>query len=157
MREAYPIYKNRDLTVAYDREDFLIIRISNRLICGKDQVGIPTQSWVTLIDPKTGSKVCRRAKGVSDQHQFLQETEIEIDKGAVLGDLQQSKGAPDLKGFYKCDLLLRKATFLEKVNAIWSYPDTSMRIPLQISLISLVLGVLGFTIGLAGIILSIIK
>lgn len=157
MAEPILISKTRNYSYTQDADDFLIIRVCNSLITGKNPEGFPSLSWVVLINPHTKDRVCRRVKGTRQDQERLEANAIEIDSATVLGELNQLKRPLGDDGYYPCNLILKKANFFDRIMALWRYPEAGLRIPLQISLISLVLGVLGAFVGVAGIILSLTR
>ncbi|MEG0505195.1 MAG: hypothetical protein RR547_11170, partial [Raoultibacter sp.] len=114
MTEPILITKTRNYSYKQDSEDFLIIRICNSHIIGKNPEGFPSLSWVVLINPHTKERVCRRVKGTRQDQESLDENAIEIDSATVLGKLSQLKRPLGDDGYYPCNLLLKKANFFDR-------------------------------------------
>ena len=124
-----------------DYDAFLVVRLNNSSVA---KLG-GRNSWV-CIRSECGKSVFRMIRGAGST--------ITLPVGALEFDYETSialgvpKGVPNPQGFYPCALSVRRATYFEILLAHWQHPDPAYRFPLQISLISLFLGVIGLCLGI---------
>lgn len=135
------IVQQRKFSNPSDYDAFSAVRIHNALV---SQLG-GRNAWV-CIKSDTGRKVYRMIRGHGAIPGFLQDAaELDYETSVSLGI---PKGTANHLGFYPCSLEIRPATRWEIIKAHWNHPDHSYRFPLQISLVSFFLGVVGLFLGI---------
>ncbi|ATA56311.1 hypothetical protein D3C87_1529600 [compost metagenome] len=134
------VTQQRSFTNPADYEAFSLIRVHNQRLAplgGRN-------AWVVL-KTNAGKRCCRMIRGIGRDPGFPEDG-IEIDYETRLA-LQIPKSSINMQGFHGCAMEIRRATALEVLRAHWDHPDPAYRIPLQISLVSFVLGVIGLGLG----------
>ncbi len=63
-------------------------------------------------------------------------------------ELQLDKSPQLENGFYPCSLTIARCSRWEIIKAHWHHPEHAYRLPIQLSLVSLMLGTLGLLLGL---------
>lgn len=144
MRQAIKITHQRKFTNTADYDAFSVVRLHNSCVSSLGS----RNAWV-CIQSDTGNKVYRMIRGIGPAPGFPAEA-IEIDYETSIS-LGIPRGAPNTSGFYPCSLSIRAATGWEKLKAHWDHPDPAYRFPLQISMISFFLGVVGLVLGVLSI------
>jgi hypothetical protein len=161
--------------------DVPLVRIHNQMLTN---LSIKRGDWVEITSTSTQKRIYRIARG-SGRIKGLDYDTIMIDRDGVrdldVKHLVNDRGYrtkrpasisytlvasdcstdhPDKKmecDVYSADWTIRKAPLLKRIVAHCSHPNFNYRIPIQIAFVSLFLGVLGFFVGCAGLIISIIS
>jgi hypothetical protein len=136
------IKKCRDFTRDYDYPIFTVVRVFNGFL---EELG-GRRSWVVVVG-ETG-KIYRRVMGAGGTGIRKGDIELDYDSRKELG----VAGRRDKNGFYTCDLVIRKAKFTEKVRAHWKHPSLEYRVPFQLALLSLALGLIGLGLGIISLV-----
>lgn len=124
-----------------DYEAFSVVRLNNQVVSGLGG----RSSWVHISNPEAGASILRMARG-SPPSASLPKEGIELD---YEGNLALAiKGAKDAQGFIPCKLVVRQASWHERLIAHWSHPDPAYRFPIQLSLVSFSLGLIGLALGI---------
>jgi hypothetical protein len=135
------ITQQRKFSNAADYDAFSVVRLQNSEI---PSLG-GRNAWVKITS-MDGACVYRMIRGCGELENFpVDAIEFDYETNRALGI---PKGRPNALGFYPCDLIVRPATRLEILAAHWHHPDHAYRFPLQLSLVSLILGIVGFILGL---------
>lgn len=141
------INQQRGFSKQSDYAAFAAVRVHNSVL--KDLGG--RNAWVFIQSPEGG--VYRTILGSGSLVPFPEDA-IELDYDTAV-ELEVPRMAPvnpqgrPEEQFYPCDLKIRPVRGLEIIKAHWSHPNPAYRIPLQISIISIILGGLGLLLGLA--------
>lgn len=145
---TFKITKERPFSRENDYESFSLVRVWNELI---PQL---SSRWVEIKNLDNGKTVYRMAKGVGKVNGHFPKEAIELDQNTALGELEIKPSCKDENGFYKCNLSIKQATPWQRLIALGSHPDPAYRYPMQIALISLFVGILGFISGVASLLVS---
>jgi hypothetical protein len=140
MFQPIKITQQRKFSNNADYDAFSVVRLQNSniaLLGGRN-------AWV-CIESDSGRKAYRMIRGVGSSAGFSADA-IEFDYETSIS-LDIPKGTPNSQGFYPCTLTIRPASTLEKLKAHWAHPDHAYRFPLQISLVSFILGLIGLILG----------
>jgi hypothetical protein len=134
------ITQKRKFSNTTDYDAFSVVRLHNTML--------PTlggrNAWVT-IQSMSGARAYRMIRGCGELEHFpVDAIEFDYETSKALGI---TKGKPNALGFYPCELQVRPATRLEILAAHWNHPDHAYRFPLQLSLVSFFLGVVGLILG----------
>lgn len=138
------VTKVRDFTHGYDYAAFSAVRVNNNLVA---ELG-GRNAWVRICSKSVS--LIRRVRGVGDSA-GLPKDAIELDYDSR-HDLHAT-GERDADGFHACDLDIQRASRSDKLRAHWANPNVAYRVPFQIAMVGLVLGVIGLALG----VLSLIK
>lgn len=140
------ITKARDFTRDHDYKAFSVVRVFNG--CLSSLGG--RNAWVVI----RGNNVTlyRRAQGAGGVA-ALPKTGIELDYDSRL-ELGLG-GRPDEDGYYTCDLEIVPARFVDRILAHWNHPSLEYQLPYRLAVLSVVLGGVGFLLGIAGVIIGI--
>jgi len=141
MTKSLKITQQRKFSNQSDYDAFSVVRLHNT--CVSSLGG--RNSWV-CISSDTGRRAYRMIRGIGSGAGFSNNA-IECDYETSMS-LGISKGTADPQGFFPCTLQIRPATRLEILKAHWSHPDHGYRFPLQLSLVSFFLGVVGLVLGI---------
>lgn len=136
------ISRCRDFTRHYDHSIFTVVRVFNGFL---EELG-GRHSWV-VVEGET-STIYRRIMGAGGTGIRKGDIELDYDSRKELG----VTGRPDESGFYTCDLVIRKAKLTEKVRAHWKHPSLEYRVPFQLALLSLALGLIGLGLGIISLV-----
>jgi hypothetical protein len=135
------ITQQRKFSNAADYEAFSVVRLHNAML---PSLG-GRNAWVT-IKSMQGACVYRMIRGSGGLENFPQDAiEFDYETGMALGITKAKQNAA---GFYPCALEVRPASRLEILAAHWNHPDHAYRFPLQLSLVSFFLGIVGLILGL---------
>jgi hypothetical protein len=136
------IEKIRRFSSEYDYTAFSVIRLHPKII----KVIGGRNTWVKISSESC--HVYRLALGAKSSTGFTAKS-IELDYDSCL-ELNSIAGIlpRDENGFYPCSMKIEKAPFIGKLIAHWKHPNPGYRVPLQISMVSFILGFMGFLIGL---------
>lgn len=133
----------RDFSRQGDYHAFSVVRVHNRLVA--DLGG--RHAWVRIRSNK--ATLYRRLRGVgADTSLPVDAIELEYDSRLALG----LPGPPDANGFYACDLAIEPATPLDKMRAHWNHPTIEYRVSYRLALLSVVLGLVGFILGIISLV-----
>ncbi len=142
--QMYEIDKLRSFSSEHDYSSFSVVRIHPKVI---NQIG-GRNTWVKICN---GSHcVYRLALGAKSSKGFTHKSmEIDYDSCVELGAVspQQEK---DENNFYPCSLSLERASLTGKMFAHWHHPNPAYRAPMQLSIVSFFLGVVGLFLGILG-------
>ncbi len=140
----YQIEKTRSFSATYDYSSFSVVRLHPKLI---QKLG-GRNTWIKISNG--GKSIYRVALGLSQFKDFsIKSMEIDYDSICEL-DCISSKSKDEL-GFYLNDLHIEKANILGIIKAHWNHPNQAYKIPIQISLVSLALGISSVLISLLSI------
>lgn len=129
------IEKLRSFTNDYDNNASCVVRVFNKNL--KPLGG--RHAWVKLSTDS--HSIYRMAKAGRSSPGFSKNS-IELDYDSLLElNATTSNGEVDEDGFYPCDLTISSTNKLEFIKAYWNHPDHGYRISLQISMISMFLGI----------------
>ena len=127
-----------------DRKDYLsfsVARINNNSV---KQFG-GRGNWVRICNTKNGATIFRMVRGSSPQF-ILNKEQLEIDYDGILElGITSEMGNG---GFRSCDILVETAKRHEQILAHWNHPDPGYQLPFRISMMSLMIGILGFLGGI---------
>ena len=159
MRNEIPLTREAGLFPWDYGKRMPMVRISGHVM---SREGIKRNEWVAICPKGEGCTIYRKAQGSGGIGGFTDETvmlqyedmlELEPDRSSQnvekLGELRMNGKAADV---YPVDWTLRKLRGLEKAMPYWKHPDDGYRLSVRISLVSLVVGVLGFVMGVAGLV-----
>lgn len=136
------ISKVRNFSKDRDFDSFAVVRVSNSVV---DTLG-GRNAWVTIRGPH---KVIYRIVRGSGDIASLSRDAIELDYDSRL-DLD-ALGRPDAEGFAVTSLELARASALQSFLAHWRNPSLAYRVPFQIAIIALILGIVGAVLGVAAV------
>lgn len=146
MQQTIHIAKVRDFSEPRDYEAFAIVRMHAQAVNSLDS----RDEWVRL--DSNGHHIYRRLRGASALGApGLDKTAMELDYDSRLelgihGDWRSN-------GFIDCDVQVSRAPARAYLAAHWNHPMPAYRVPLRISLVSLVLGLIGIGMGVASLVL----
>lgn len=133
----FEIEKNRGFSSEQDYAAFSVIRLHSKNI---KSIG-GRNTWVKISSDSC--HIYRLSLGARPSNGFTTKS-AELDYDSRLEPNSISGKPADEHGFYQCSLKIEKAPFEGKLIAHWKHPNPGYRVPLQISMISLLLGVIGF-------------
>jgi hypothetical protein len=136
------IAKCRDFTRERDYAAFSVVRVFNLKLSELGGRG----AWVTISGGKESQY--RRIMGSGGTDLSQDAIEIDYDSRVELGIV----GRPDGNGYYPCELTLSKSSLGERISAHWSHPNLAYRVPYQLAVLSLALGLVGFFLGIVSLI-----
>ena len=136
------VFKCRDFKRERDYDEFSVVRVFNGCLSSLGGRG----AWVTI----TGGDVplYRRVLGSGGTGLTQDAIELDYDSLVELGLC----GRPDEDGFYDCKLEIKCSTTRERVMAHWTHPSLAYRVPFRLALLSVVLGLIGFVLGIVSLI-----
>lgn len=144
MTAPLRITQRRKFSNPADYDAFSVIRLHNSCVTALGG----RNTWVR-IESDSGKTVFRMIRGAGAAAGFPADAlEFDYETSLALGIPQ---GAANEHGFYPCSLSIRQATHWEILIAHWKHPDPAYRFPLQISLVSLLLGIIGFVLGMVSL------
>lgn len=142
MKTIVHIDKCRVFSRDEDYRNFSVVRVNNDVLKSLGGRG----AWIA-IEPAE-QPVFRRVYGAGPTG--LAKSEIELDYDTRL-ELNVEINRDD-KGYYPCKLDLRQATTFEVLLAHWNHPSPNYSMPLKLSLISVVLGLLGLVLAILSVV-----
>ena len=124
--------------------------------------GIRRNEWIAVCSAGEGCTIYRKAQGSGDVEGFDDETimlayddmkDLEPDRSRQtvekIGELSMRGRTADV---YPVDWTLHRLRGFEKVMPYWCHPDDGYRLSFRISIVSLIVGLLGFVMGIAGLV-----
>lgn len=131
-----------------DHDDFAIVRLHNMHI--KKLGG--RNSWVRLeLQGKKPNRLYRMIKGCGSQPDFpMDGIQTDYDTSLAISKTrpEAEKYTSASNGYYPCTIKIKKANWGEVLVAHWNHPNHFYRLPMRLSLIGLLIGVLGFIQGM---------
>ena len=138
------IKKIRGFSSEHDYAAFSVIRLHSNII---KAIG-GRNTWVKISSDSC--HIYRLSLGARPSKGFTNKSaELDYDSRLELGSI--SGVSADEHGFYSCSLKIEKAPFTGKLIAHWKPPNPGYRVPLQISMISFLLGFIGFLIAVTSL------
>lgn len=138
------IRRIRTFTSEHDFRSPIIVRVHNSLL---KQLG-GRNSWVKITN---GDRVIYRiCKGIGKKEHFYEDN-IETDYDSRL-ELDIDRTKTDDHGWFLTSLTISRCTLLDTFLAHWTHPELGYRFPIQLSLVSLGLGLVGLLLGLMSLV-----
>ena len=127
-----------------ERSDYLsfsVVRLNNNAV---KQFG-GRGNWVRICNTQNGTTIFRMIRGSSPQF-MLNKEQMEIDYDGIIElGIKSEMGSG---GFRSCEILVEQAKRHERILAHWKHPDPGYQLPFRISMVSLIIGILGFLGGI---------
>jgi hypothetical protein len=139
----FEIKKVRGFSSNHDYTAFSVIRIHSKVI---KQLG-GRNTWVKISH--ADKHIYRMALGAKPSKGFTMES-VELDYDSCLELECISNSEKDETNFYPCSLTIQKAPFFGKLIAHWKHPNPGYRVPMQLSMVSFSLGLIGVLISIIG-------
>jgi hypothetical protein len=134
------ITQQRKFSNTADYDAFSVVRLHNSELAALGG----RNAWITITS-MNGARVHRMIRGCGDSENFPHDAiEFDYETNKALGITKAKQNAV---GFYPCALQVRPASRLEILAAHWNHPDHAYRFPLQLSLVSFFLGIVGLILG----------